>query len=58
MQKVEIDRNIIETLFKRIAALEARVKALEENSTPTIPIYDNTNMPLNAVEGQIAIAPS
>jgi hypothetical protein len=56
MQVVQIDRDYLETLTKRIASLERRVKQLEMNSTPTVPIYDSANMPSIGVEGQIAIA--
>jgi hypothetical protein len=48
---------IINDYGDRIMQLEAKVKKLERNNIPTIPIYDNTNWPLVAVEGQIVIAP-
>jgi len=41
----------------KIMALEKRVKQLERNEVPTIPIYDSGNWPDDAVEGQIVIAP-
>ena len=52
------DRDMNDYWDRRITALEKRIKQLEENQRPTIPIYDSTNFPLEAAEGQIAIAPS
>jgi hypothetical protein len=49
---------LLDDYGKRISELEATVKRLQRNNIPTIPIYDNTNWPLNAVEGQIVIAPT
>jgi hypothetical protein len=49
---------LLDDYGKRISQLEAKVKSLERNNIPTIPIYDNTNWPDNAVEGQIVIAPT
>ena len=43
--------------MRRIVALEKRVKQLEGKNAPTIPIYDKTNWPIDAVEGQVVIAP-
>lgn len=46
----------IEFLHKRIDDLEREIQRLKANSSPTLPIYDSTNFPQDAVEGQIAIA--
>lgn len=50
------DRDL-ENMWKYIKVLERRIERLENNAAPTIPIYDQTNWPQDAVEGQIAIAP-
>jgi hypothetical protein len=42
---------------EKIMALERRIKQLEGKDAPTIPIYDSSNWPDDAVEGQIVIAP-
>lgn len=47
----------IKLLHKRIDELQKEVNRLKNNAAPTIPIYDSTNFPQDAVEGQIAIAP-
>jgi hypothetical protein len=46
-----------ERLWRYAKDLEKRIERLENNAAPTIPIYDKTNFPQDAVEGQIAIAP-
>jgi hypothetical protein len=48
---------LLDDLAKRVLLLEKQVKALQANAAPTIPIYDSTNFPQDAVEGQIVIAP-
>jgi tetrahydromethanopterin S-methyltransferase subunit B len=48
----------IEILLERIKKLEKRVARLESNAAPTVPIYDATNFPQDAIEGQIVIATS
>lgn len=48
---------LLDDMNKRIATLEKQVKQLQANAAPTIPIYDSTNFPQDAVEGQVAIAP-
>ena len=47
----------LDDLEERVAKLERKVKQLEMNPAPTIPIYDSTNWPTDAVEGQVVIAP-
>lgn len=47
----------IDFLHKRIDDLTKTVERLRNNAAPTIPIYDSTNFPQDAVEGQIVIAP-
>lgn len=48
---------LINDMLNRIAVLEKQVKKLQSNAAPTLPIYDSTNFPQDAVEGQVAIAP-
>lgn len=50
-------RDEIDELNARIERLERVVKELQNNQAPTIPIYDQTNWPQDAVEGQVVIAP-
>lgn len=45
-------------LAERIDKLEKRIELLENISAPTIPIYDASNWPTDAVEGQVVIAPT
>jgi hypothetical protein len=47
----------MDQLIKYIKSLERRIEKLEDNAAPTIPIYDSTNWPETAVEGQVVIAP-
>ena len=47
--------NVFETLYQKIKMLEDRIKELEENPVPTIPIYDWDFPPDDPVEGQHAI---
>ena len=56
MNQVPIDRGYLETLSRRIRELEARIQKLENANTPCVPIYDKTNFPTDAIEGQVAIA--
>jgi hypothetical protein len=44
-----------DVLFKRIVKLENEVKRLKNVSAPTVPIYDPTNFPQDAINGQVAI---
>jgi hypothetical protein len=44
-----------EYLVRRISDLEAQVRSLMNASSLTVPIYDYTNQPEDAVEGQVAI---
>ncbi len=44
-----------DVLYKKICKLERQVALLQNNSAPTVPIYDPANFPQDAVEGQIAI---
>lgn len=57
MKEIHVDRDYLETLSRELDELEARVQQLEDNARPTLPIYDSTNWPPEAVEGQIVIAP-
>lgn len=45
----------IDVLEQRISNLEKTVKALLNQKIPTIPLYDSSNLPSQAIEGQIAI---
>lgn len=52
-----MNEKLLDDLAKRVAKLEKQMKAVQSNPAPTIPIYDSTNFPQDAVEGQIAIVP-
>jgi 16S rRNA C967 or C1407 C5-methylase (RsmB/RsmF family) len=47
---------LINTLNDRIEKLEKRIKRLENRAVTTVPIYDSTNFPEDAIEGQVVIA--
>ena len=55
----EISQNDLDYFHKQIARLERRIVNLENNTAPTIPVYDGVtpNFPQDAVEGQIALSP-
>lgn len=53
--KKRTNKDALDVLEERILNLERRVQQLENQKTPTIPTYDNTNLPTNSIEGQIAI---
>jgi hypothetical protein len=46
-----------DALLKMIRDLELRIERLENQPAPTLPFYDQTNWPEDAVEGQVVIAP-
>lgn len=46
---------IINDIYKQIDVLARRIERLQNNAAPTVPIYDPTNFPQDAVEGQIAL---
>lgn len=48
---------LVKALVQRLDDLTRRVEKLENQTAPTIPIYDSTDWPQDAVEGQIVIAP-
>lgn len=43
-----------DTLYQQLDVLSGRIKELEVNSIPTVPVYDWSNPPQDAVEGQVA----
>jgi hypothetical protein len=45
----------LDVLFERAARLKAELDSLKYRHRPTVPIYDETSLPQNAVEGQHAI---
>lgn len=47
--------NPLDILEQRISALEKRVQQLETQKILTVPTYDNTNLPTESIEGQVAI---
>lgn len=47
----------LDVLMKRIKALERQIQLMQNNNTPTVPIYDKNNWPQDAVEGQVVISP-
>lgn len=55
MKEVSVDRDYLETLTRRLNGLKKRVLAIENNSRPTLPFYDNNNWPPEAAEGQWVI---
>jgi hypothetical protein len=46
---------IINDIYKQIDVLARRIERLQNNAAPTVPIYDPTNFPQDALEGQIAL---
>src|SRR5574338_440379 len=48
-------RDIVDILIGRIEQLERHVGLARNVQRPTVPIYDNTDYPQDAVEGQIAV---
>lgn len=49
--------DVVELLQQQIDALKQDVARMKNNRVVTVPIYDSTNFPAQAVEGQLAIAP-
>lgn len=45
----------IQWLMNQMRILKRRVSQLENDRNPTLPIYDSTNFPIDAVNGQVAL---
>jgi hypothetical protein len=48
---------VLDEIMRQLDALRRRVESIENNAAPTIPIYDSTDWPQDAIEGQVVIAP-
>jgi hypothetical protein len=49
------EREEWDRVWNFVRGLEAKIKGLDNNAQPTVPVYDPTHFPLNAIEGQIAL---
>jgi len=56
MAEPKWDRDDLDRLWRAYEDLEKRVRNIENNARPTVPIYNSAQFPLQAVEGQVAIA--
>jgi len=49
------DRDILETLFRKISALERDIQHLRNQNAPTAPVYDLAALPPGLQDGQYFI---
>lgn len=52
-----VEQREFDQLAARVEKLERIVQENLVNRAPSLPIYDQTNWPLDAFEGQVVIAP-
>ena len=52
------DRDILQTLFRRIAELERQIEHLRSQKAPTAPVYDLAALPPGLQDGQYWITTS
>jgi hypothetical protein len=48
---------LFEDIRQQLTDIRRRLEKLENLAAPTIPIYDSTDWPQDAIEGQVVIAP-
>lgn len=54
---MSVDRDYLETLARQIKTLEKEIQRIKNNQRPTVPVYDTAQWPIDAIEGQVVIAP-